>query len=67
MPRKGSLLNDIKPSEDSNNKATEEKIKKIFGNFHHFPCLLTVIYVWDQSSDDKPPETLAILFGVIKD
>ena len=66
MPRKGSLLNDIKPSEDSNNKATEETIKNI-RQLHHFPCLLTVIYVWDQSSDDKPPETLAILFGVIKD
>ena len=46
-------LNDIKPSEDSNNKATEEKIKKIFGNFYHFPRLLTVSYVWGHSSDNK--------------
>ena len=53
MPRKGSLVNDIKPSEDSNNKATEEKIK-IFGNFYHFPWLLTVSYVWGHSSDNKP-------------
>ena len=26
-------LNDIKPSEDSNNEATEEKIKKYLGTF----------------------------------